>query len=88
MEAVVGGLQLDPADGLDLVRLRRWHEVVEQRAAAGEALDPEQLLGVEAAVGRPVLRVALAGDAAALDVVHRLLRVRVYAAESTQIMAP
>ena len=45
-------------------------EVVEERAAAGEALDAEQLLGVEAAVGRAVLGVALAGHAAVGDVVH------------------
>ena len=70
MEAVVGGLELDPADRLDLVRLRRRDEVVEERAAAGEALDAEQLLGVEAAVRRAVLGVALAGQAAVGDVVH------------------
>ena len=58
------------ADRLDLVRPRRRHEVVEQRRSAGEALDPEQLLGVEAAVGRAVLGVALPGDAAVADVVH------------------
>ena len=70
VEAVVGRLELDPADRLDLVGPRRRREVVEERAAAGEALDAEQLLGVEGAVGRAVLGVALLRDAAAGDVVH------------------
>ena len=70
MEAVVGRLELDPAHGLDPVRPRRRRQVVEQRAAPGEALDAEQLLGVQAAVGRAVLGVALRRDAAAGDVVH------------------
>ena len=61
VEPVVGGLELDPADGLDLVGLGRRDEVVEDRAAAGEALDPEELLGVEAAVRRAVLGVPLRG---------------------------
>ena len=40
-------------------------------AAAGEALDAEQLLGVQAAVVPPELRVALVRDVAAADVEHR-----------------
>ena len=71
VQAVVGGLEPDRAALLDAVVLRRRRQVVEQRRSAGEALDPEQLLGVERAVGRPVLGVALAGDAAVGDVVHR-----------------
>ncbi len=70
VEPVVGRLQLDPGDRLDPVGAGRRRQVVEEGAAAGEALDPEQLLGVQAAVGGPVLGVALAGDAAAGDVVH------------------
>ena len=70
MEAVVGRLELDPAALLDLVRPRRRRQVVEEGAATGESLDPEQLLGVEAAVRGAVLGVALPGDAAAGDVVH------------------
>ena len=70
MEVVVGRLELDAPDRLDLVGPRRRDEVVEERRPAGEALDPEQLLGVERAVRRAVLGVALLRDAAALDVVH------------------
>jgi len=44
--------------------------VVQKRRAAGEALDAEKLLGVERAVGRPVLRVALGRDVATPDVEH------------------
>ena len=73
VEAVVGRLELDPADRLDLVGPRRRDEVVEERAAAGEALDAEQLLGVEAAVRGAVLGVPLAGHAAAGDVEHARL---------------
>ena len=57
-------------DRLDAMRPRRRDEVIQQRAPAGEPLDAEQLLGVEAAVRRAVLGVALLGDAAAGDVVH------------------
>ena len=70
MEPVVGGLDGDPADRLDLVGLRRRRDVIEDRAASGEALHPEQLLGVEAAVGGAVLGVALRRDAAVGDVIH------------------
>jgi hypothetical protein len=70
MEVIVGRLELDPPDRLDLVCPRRRHEVVEDRGPAGEALHPEQLLGVEGAVWRAVLGVALLRDAAAGDVVH------------------
>ena len=45
-------------------------DVIQDRAAAGEALHPEQLLGVEAAVGGAVLGVTLRRDAAVGDVVH------------------
>jgi hypothetical protein len=73
VEPVVGRHELDPADGLDLVGLGRRDEVVEDRAAAGEALDAEQFLGVEAAVRGAVLGVPLAGQAAMGDVVHARL---------------
>src|SRR5215217_1454865 len=76
VEVVVGGLERDASHRFDLVRARRRCKVVEQRTAAGEALDTEQLLGVKGAVGGAVLGVALLRDAAAGDVVHRLLRVR------------
>ena len=70
VEAVVGGLQLDPRAGLQLVRLRGRRHVVQERAPAREPFDAEQLLGVQAAVGSAVLRVALARDGASRDVVH------------------
>ena len=70
MRLRVGRLQVNLADELHLVRLRRRHEVIQERAAAGEPLDPEQLLGIQAAIGRPMLGVALTRDAAVLDVVH------------------
>ena len=71
VHAVVHGLVADLAHALDLVRLRRRDEVVEQGGSAGEALHPEQLLGVERAVGRAVLRVALVRDVASAYVEHR-----------------
>jgi hypothetical protein len=71
VQAIVDRLGVQLADLLDLVRARRWHEVVEQRAAAGEALHAEQLLGVERAVRRAVLGVALVRHVAAADVEHR-----------------
>ena len=64
VRAVVGRLRRISRDELDLVRLRRRHEVVEERAAAGEPLDPEQLLGIQAAVGCAMLGVPLLGNAA------------------------
>ena len=70
VEAVVGRLEPDRSDGLDPVRPRRRGEVIEERAPPGEALDPEQLLGVEAPVRGAVLGVALARDAAPGNVVH------------------
>jgi hypothetical protein len=70
VKAIVGGDQLDPADGVDPVCLRGWEQVVEDGAPAREALDAEQLLGVEAAIRCPVLGVPLAGQAAVGDVVH------------------
>src|SRR5262245_54118373 len=73
MEAIVGGDELDPADRLDLVDLGRRNEVIQDRVAAAEALDTEELLRVEAAIGRPVLGVPLAGQAAVGDVVHEEL---------------
>ena len=60
MEAVVGGLEPDARTASMRWVLRRWRQVVEQRRSTGEALHPEQLLGVERAVGRAVLGVALA----------------------------
>ena len=68
--AVVGLLEGDRRDRLDPVGPRRRGHVVEQRAAAGEALDAEQLLGIERAVGGAVLGVALGRDAAASGVEH------------------
>ncbi len=70
VEIIVGRLQLDAPNGLDLVGPGRRDEVVEDRRPAGEALDAEQFLGVEAPVRGAVLGVALLRDAAALDVVH------------------
>ncbi len=70
VEAVVGGLQLDPRAGLQLVRLGGRRHVVQERAPPREPFDAEQLLGVQAAVGSAVLRVALARDGASRDVVH------------------
>jgi hypothetical protein len=64
VRVVVGLVERDPANRLHLVRPGGWHEVVEQRAATGEALHPEQLLRVERAVRSPVLGVALVGDVA------------------------
>ena len=61
MEAVVCGLEVHPRPGLDQMGPSRRRHVVEERAPAGEPLDPEQLLGVQAPVGRPVLGVALGG---------------------------
>ena len=62
--------ELDIPDGLDLVRLRRRDEVVQDRVSAAESLDPEQLLGIQAAIRSAVLRVPLAGQAAVGDVIH------------------
>ena len=69
--AVVGLLQGHRRDGLDPVGPGRRGHVVEQRTAAGEPLDPEQLLGVERAVGRAMLGVARVRDAAVGGVEHR-----------------
>jgi hypothetical protein len=44
--------------------------VVEEGVAPDEAFDPEELLGIERAVRRPVLGVALRRDAAPADVIH------------------
>ncbi len=64
--AVVGLLERGSSrDRLDLVGPRRRDEVVEQRRATREPLDPEQLLGVERAVGRAMLGVARVRDVAA-----------------------
>jgi hypothetical protein len=49
---------------------RRDVPVVEQRGVGGEALDPHQLLGVEAAVRLAELRVPLARDLTDLAVVR------------------
>jgi hypothetical protein len=71
MQPVIGRLEADARARFDALDARRRRQVVEQRGSTGEALDPEQLFGVERAVGRPMLGVALAGDAAVGDVVHR-----------------
>ena len=73
MEPVVGGFQPDVADGFDPVRPGRWRQVVEQRAATGEALHAEELFRVQRSIRCSVLRVALLRDAAPADVVHRML---------------
>ncbi len=75
MKAVVGGLDDHLAHGLDEVRLGRRHKVVEEGVAAYEALDPEELLGVERAVRPAMLRMALRRHAASSDVVHGDLQV-------------
>ena len=69
---VVALLEPDVADLLDLVRLRRRRVVVEQAGAPAEALDAEQLLRVEAAVGLAELGVALVRDLTPLEIEHRL----------------
>ena len=70
---LVGAL-LDPdvAHLLDLVRLGRRRVVVEEAGAAAEALDPEELLGVEPAIVLAELGVALVRHLAAADVEHRV----------------
>ncbi len=70
MHAIVGRLEPDVADGLDLVRPRRRDEVVEEGRAAGEALHAEQLLGVERSIRRAMLGVPLVRDVAARYVEH------------------
>ncbi len=62
----------DVAHLLDGVRLGRRRVVVEEAGAAGEALDAEQLLGVQAPVVLAELGVALVRDLAAADVEHRV----------------
>jgi hypothetical protein len=64
------GLERDIPNLLDPVGLGRRRVVVEEARLAGEALDPEQLLGVQAAVGLAELSVALVRHLAALQVVH------------------
>ena len=59
------------AKELDLVCSSRRNDVVEQAAAAHESLDSEQLLGVQAAVRRPVLGMPLGRHAPAANVKHR-----------------
>src|SRR5439155_5296036 len=71
VDTVVGRLEAQVAHGLDVMRLRRRHDVVEEGAAPGEALDPEELLRVQPAVGPPELRVPLLRHLAAADVVHQ-----------------
>ena len=72
MKTVVGRFELDLPNRFDAVRARRRRQVIEERAAPGETLDAEQLLRVQAAVGRPMLGMALPRDAAAGHVVHAL----------------
>ena len=62
----------DVAHLLDGVRLCRRGVVVEEAGAAGEALDSEELLGVEAPIVPAELGVALVRDVAAADVEHRV----------------
>ncbi len=71
VEPVIGRLELDARARLDPMRLGRRDQVVQERAAAAEALDAEQLLGIERPVGRPVLGMALARHRPTLDVIHR-----------------
>jgi hypothetical protein len=71
MQIVVGGLERNTPDGLDPVRLRWWDEVIEQRRPSREALDAEQLLGVERAGTRAMLRVSFVRNVAAADVEDR-----------------
>jgi hypothetical protein len=71
MDAVVGLLQHDGRARLDVVGPGRWHEVVQQRGPSGESLDPEELLGVQAAVRSSMLGVSLGRDVAPGDVEHR-----------------
>jgi hypothetical protein len=61
-------LKRDIPDLLDLVGLGGGRVVVEEARLAGEALDSEQLLGVQAAIGLPELGVALVRLLAALEV--------------------
>jgi len=58
------------ADLLDPVRLGGRRAVVQERRAAAEALDAEQLLGVQRAIGLAELGVALGWHLAAPDVEH------------------
>jgi hypothetical protein len=68
---VIGpGLQRDIPNLLDPVGLGGGRVVVEEARLAGEALDPEQLFGVQAAVGLAELGMALVRHLAALQVVH------------------
>src|SRR5437867_2093797 len=63
-------LERDVAHLLDLVRLGRRRMVVEEARLAGEALHPEELLGIEAAIGLAELGVALVRNLAALEIEH------------------
>jgi len=67
----VGRLDPDRGRVVDPVRLGRRRVVVEQRRAAGEALDAEQLLRVQRPVFAAELGVPLVRHLAALDVEHR-----------------
>jgi hypothetical protein len=69
--SVVGLPDDDVRDRFDPVGSCRRDEVVEQRGAPGEALDAEQLLGVERSIRRSMLGMALGRDVAAGDVEHR-----------------
>ena len=65
-------LERDVAHLLDGVRLGRRRVVIEEARPPAEALDAEQLLGVEAAIGLAELGVALVRHVAALEVEHRV----------------
>ena len=65
-------LERDVAHLLDGVRLGRRRVVIEEARPPAEALDAEQLLRVEAAIGLAELGVALVRHLAALEVEHRV----------------
>ena len=70
VRAVVRGLDGHRAQRLDPGDAGGRHDVVQERAATGEALDAEQLLGVQVAGRVAVLDVAGVRHAAARDVEH------------------
>jgi PPOX class probable F420-dependent enzyme len=83
------GRLLDPdvANLLHRVRLGRWRVVVEEAGSAAEALDAEELLGVEATVRPAELGVALVRNLAALEVEHPVHYHRVVVDEATEVGA-
>ena len=73
MDAVVRLFDRDQLTGFDSMGPGRRQEVVEERTPANEALDPEELLGVQPAIRGPMLGMALVRDAAFRDVEHARL---------------